>query len=137
MDFYVLYTELTTDPLGRGYAAMDEQEQAVDLNTVYRTLTRDTLSSAEIYERIDVAEFQGKSPEQKVYVRDILGLGEGIAVGLNSKARTVLLAIFGAGSATIAALAAALEVAVSRAVELGLGRVYPRDITTAYERYGG
>ena len=137
MDFQVLYTELTTDPLGRNYASMNEAEKATDLNTIYRTLTSDTLDSADVYEHIDVAEFQQKSPEEKVYVRDILGLGQGIFVGPGSKARTVLLAIFGGSSTTIAALAAALEKAVSRATELGLERVYPRDVTTAYERYGG
>ena len=38
MDYAILKTELTTDPLGRGYAAKDNQQVADSLNTVNRTL---------------------------------------------------------------------------------------------------
>ena len=36
MDYQVLSDELTNDPLGRGYSAMDDTAAAADLNTVYR-----------------------------------------------------------------------------------------------------
>ena len=120
----VLATELTVDPLARGYAGMaNHQARADSLNTANRTLTVDVLSSAQIYEAIDVSEFQALTDAQKAYVRDILGLGDSVAVGTGNKARTVLIGAFGGGSTTISALAALLDTTVSRAVELGLGLV--------------
>jgi hypothetical protein len=123
MNYQILYDEITNDPLGRGYSGMTDEDIATDLNTAYRTETRDTLSSAEIYENLDVVEFQEKSDAQKVYVRDILGLGDEVQVGPGTKARTVLISVFGPGSDTITALAAMLEVPISRAQEIGLWRV--------------
>ena len=137
MDYQALWTEISTDPLGRGYSAMTDPEIAIDLNTVYRTRTRSTLSSAEIYENIVVSEFQNKTDAQKVYIRDILGLGGDVQVGPDTKARQVMITIFGAGSQTIAALAASLQEDISRASELGFGRVLAQDIETARTRYGG
>ena len=137
MDYQALWIEVDSDPLGRGYADMSDAEIAIDLNVVYRTRTRNTLSSAEIYEQIVVAEFQAKTDAQKVYVRDILGLGADVRVGPDSKARQVMLAIFGAESATIANLAAILQESVSRADELGFGHVSGQDVETARTRYGG
>ena len=131
MDSIVLWEEISTDPLARGYAAMADAEVAADMNLLYRTLVRGTLSSADIYEQIDVAEFQGKSDAQKVYVRDLLGLGDNVQVGPASKARTVLIAIFGGTSVTISALAAILQVPISRATELGLAIVKPGHVQVA------
>lgn len=131
MDYRRLYNELTTDPLARGYAGMNDQAAADDLNSTYRTRTRATLDSSEIYENIDSTEFQGKTAAQQAYVRDILGLGNNVKVGPGSKARTVMLAIFGASSTTITTLAAALSTSISRADELALGNVLPADVTRA------
>ena len=129
--FELLKTEIADDPLGRGYAAMTDAEAADSLNTANRTVTRETLSSADIYETIVVSEFQALSDAAKVYVRDILALGGDVRVGAGSKARTVLIGTFGGGSATITALAAAITDTVSRATELGLGFVHPGDIENA------
>ena len=137
MDYQALWTEISTDPLSRGYSGMTDARIAIDLNTVYRTCMRDRLSSAEIYEQIVVAEFQTKTDAQKVYIRDILGLGGDVQVGPDSKARQVMLAIFGAGSGTLAALAAILPESVSRATELDFGYVHSYDVETARRRYGG
>jgi len=131
MDSVVLREEIDTDPLARGYATMLDAEVAADMNLPYRTLVRDTLSSAEIYEQLDITEFQGKTDAQKIYVRDLLGLGGSVQVGPASKARTVLMAIFGDSSVTISALAAILQVPISRATELGLGAVKPGHVQDA------
>lgn len=137
MDYQALWTEISTDPLSRGYAGMTDAEIAESLNTADRTITRDTLGSAEIYEQIVVSEFQALTDGEKTLVRDILGLGGNIQVGPGTKARTVLINVFGAGSQTITDLAAALEQTVSRAAELDLPRIYVHDVATARERYGG
>lgn len=115
-----LRDELLNDPLGRGYAGMSDQAAADDLNTAYRTRQRETMDSAEIYENIDISEFQAKTDAQKVYVRDILGLGANVRIGASSKARMVMVSVFGGGSSTIANLADAATENISRAVELGI-----------------
>lgn len=131
MDSQILWNEISTDPLARGYATMTDAQVASDMSTVYRTTVRTTLSSAEIYENINVTEFQSKTDAQKTYVRDVLGLGQEVQVGPDSKARAVLIAVFGAGSDTIQALAAMLLVAISRSQELGLGIVKPGHVQVA------
>lgn len=123
MDLSILANELTTDPLTRGYSGMTDQQAADSLNTVNRTRLRTHLSGSEIYEALDVSEFQSKTADQKQYIRDIIGLGGSVAVDANSKARTVLFAIFAAGSNTRANLTTIATVNISRATELGLETV--------------
>jgi len=131
MNYQTLHDELVNDPLGRGYSAMADAEAAVDLNTVYRTCTQTHLSSAQIYEEIVPSEFQALADAQKIYARDILGLGDGVNVQPSSQARAVMIQIFGAGSTTISNLAAVLQESISRAAELGLGAVTPGDVERA------
>jgi len=137
MNYAVLVPELRDDPLSRGYSGMTDAEVAAALNVVDRTRKRDTMTSAQIYEAIVTADFQALSDGAKVYVRDILGLWGDIAVGSGSKARAVLIAVFGIGSATIAALAAALNESISRASELGLPRPSSGHIKSAREIING
>jgi hypothetical protein len=128
----VLRDELTNDPLARGYAGMTAQQAADSLNTVNRTQNKTTLTGAEIYEAMDIAEFQAKTAGQQTFVRDIIGLGGNVSVGTGTKARAVLLSIFGGGSTTISALAAAIALpSISRAAELGLPRVGAHHVTEA------
>lgn len=136
MQIGALIGELVQDPLGRGYGEMTDAQAAVDLNTKYRTRTRTTLSSAEIYERTDIAEFQAKTAAQQVYVRDIWGLGDNVAVGVGSKARTVYLAVFSASSNTASNIGAALVESISRADELGLGIVLAVHVYKARAQIG-
>ena len=127
----ILKAELTDDPEAIGYSGMTDAEAATSINTANREVTRETLPSADIYEAINVSEFQALSDAAKVYVRDVLALGDGVKVGAASKARTVLIGAFGGGSATITSLAAAITDTVSRATELGLGFVHPGDVENA------
>jgi hypothetical protein len=127
----ILKTEITTDPLARGYSGMTNQQVADSLNTVNRPIQRTTLTGAEIYEQTDITEFQGKTAAQQIYVRDIWGLGGNIAVGAGSKARTVMITVFGAGSVTIANLLAILTTNISRATEIGATFVFAHDVANA------
>jgi hypothetical protein len=131
MNLLILKTEIETDPLARGYTGMSDLEVANDLNTEYRPHERPVLSSAEIYELTNSTEFQALTDPQKVYVRDIWGLGDSISVVSGSKARTVYVTIFGAGSNTIATLSAYINQIISRAQELGIGHVTPGDVALA------
>jgi len=131
MNYAILKTELTDDPLTRGYAAMSDQQAADSLNTANRSHLSDTLSSALLFENIDRTEFQALTAAMQSRVDRLLGLGEGIKVGPGSQARAELLAVFGGGSATAASLVAALTETVSRAQELGLPQLSAQMINNA------
>lgn len=127
-----LTTELTTDPLGRGYAAMSDAQAADSLNTANRTVERATLRAADIFEAVVLSEYNALAAAKKAQVDRVLNLAGGdIPVGANSKARAFLLDAFVAGSATRTALVAAVQHQVSRAAELGLGPVSHQMIAEA------
>lgn len=133
MDIDTLKTELTADPLAVGYSGMNDATAATSLNNhgTGRTLPVDNFSSAEIFEMIDAAEFDALTTADKALVDRVLGLGDSILVSPASKARAVLLAAFGDGTASRATMVAAVSRTVSRAEELGLGFVYPGHVQTA------
>lgn len=125
-----LKAEITNDPLGRGYAGMTDAQVAADLNTVNRD-NWVPLSSSQIFESIDAAEFVALTPAQQARVDRILGLGSGIQTTPGSQARSELIAVFGGGSTTITTLASIANQQISRAQELGLGVVREGHVTEA------
>ena len=52
MDYVALKSELTVDPLSRGYAGMTDAEAAIDLNTVYRERNRISMTGSEVINSI-------------------------------------------------------------------------------------
>jgi len=128
-----LRTELTTDPLSAGYAAMSDLAVATLLNddTTGRTVQVPTLDSVQLYEAIDTAEFDALTAAQKVDIDRLYGLGVGIDITAGSKARAVLVNAFGPGSASRTAILAIVVKAVSRAEELGIGHVWEGHVQTA------
>jgi len=115
-----LASEIADDPLGRGYSSMSEQEIADDMNTVYRQRPRDTMTSSEVANAIDPAEFIGLTNAQEQEIWNWLHLGVLNPFGIEA---TRFTAIFGGGSTTITALQAMRQESISRATELGLGVV--------------
>ena len=128
MDYVALKAELTADPLSRGYSGMSDSAAAADLNTVYRTRPKDTMTGSEILQAINKTEFTALTAANKQLVWDLLHLGTLNPFGVEA---ALFVDAFGGGSATIAALAAARVDDVSRGEELGLGTVYPGDIENA------
>lgn len=128
MDLVALKTELTTDPLSRGYAGMTDEEAATNLNTVDRTRNKTSMTGSEVVNNVDAAEWVALSGEEQAKVWDILHLGTLNPFGVEA---ALLIAIFGGGSATIIALQAARVDAVSRAEELGLGSIAPGHVENA------
>lgn len=129
----ILITELTTDPLTVGYSGMTDEQVATSLNNAGtgRTLPVDTLSAATLYEAIDTAEFDALSADQKTAIDRILSLGDAVILTPASKARAVLVAAFGAGTASRDAIIVEVTRAVSRAEELGLPVVRVGDVQRA------
>ncbi len=119
----ILRTELTTDPLVRGYAGMTTAQKITSLNAVDRTLAVDTVTGAEIYNAVNQAEFDALSAVEMAQVDRITALGDEISVADSGRARNTLLSLFAGGTTTRTNLAALKTRAVSRAVELGIGIV--------------
>jgi hypothetical protein len=117
-----LKTELITDPLSRGYAAMTDAQAAADILTKYRSRNRTYLSASEIFEAIDLAQFTALTADQKTQVQAVLNLGDNIQVGPGTKARAFLLNAFPNG-ATFDALVEAVSENISRAQELFGGEI--------------
>jgi len=107
---------------------VDSQLAADELNVLNRTVNRDTMTGSEVLNEIDKTEFNAKTDPQKQMVWDIVHLGTVNPFGVESE---LLTDIFGGGSNTITALAAARKTTVSRATELSFGRVRAGDITYA------
>ena len=121
-------TELTDDLLARGYAGMSDAAAAEDLNTVYRTRTRATVTATEVYQAIDQAEWAGLTAAQQTEIWNILHLGT-FTPGGREQSRFV--AIFGGGSDTITALAGVKNEDISRAEELGVPDVRVGEVIEA------
>ena len=128
MNIVILKSELNADPLGRTYSSMSAEQAATDLNTVYRTTNKVTMSASEVANSIVVTEFNALSDSIQQRVWNILHLGTINPFGIEA---TLLTNAFGGGSGTIIALAAARKNDVSRAVELGLGLVWPGEVNQA------
>ena len=126
MDIAALKSELTSDPLTRGYSGMSDAEAATDLNTVYRTRDKVSMTGSEVLNAVDPTAWAALTDVQQQKVWDIVHLGTLNPFGVEA---TLLIAVFGAGSATITALAAARKENVSRADEIGLGHVFPAHVT--------
>ena len=129
MNIAALKAELTDDPLGRGYSGMSDVDAATSLNEVNLFRNRTTMSGSEVLNAVDVGEWIALPDADRQIVWDIVHLGEVNPFGVEA---TLMLSIFSAAeSPTIAALIAARKESVSRAVELGLGYVYPGDVENA------
>jgi hypothetical protein len=118
MDYQALNTELTTDPLGRGYSGMTDEQAATDLNTVYRTRPRSSMSGDEIFAATDNTEFLGLTDhKQQLWVsftsKDVINAYDQTNIDF-------LDYIFGAGSTTKTTLSSLRTEDVSRATEIGL-----------------
>ena len=118
----ILKDELANDPLGRNYAGMDDEAAAADLNTSYRTRDRVSLSASEVYNAIDQPEWGPLSTTEKQEVWDILHMGDINPFGREA-ARFSAIFPTGPDGSTITALKAARIESITRATELGLGKV--------------
>jgi hypothetical protein len=118
-----LKTEVTTDPLGRGYSGMSDSEVADDMNTVYRTKTRETVSGWEIFNITDDVEYAALSDVEKTSWDNLCAIEQiDTSSGI---AKVKEAALFGVGTTTRQNLIDLKNPPASRAEELGLLFVYP------------
>lgn len=112
-----LKTELTDDPLLRGYAGMTDQEAADDLNSEYRPDPRTSMSASDVLNAVDDTEYGVLTDANKDRLWQLLGIGDLNPFGVEA---ALMTSIFGGGSATITALAADRVDHITRAAELGI-----------------
>ena len=112
------------------YGALDDQTVADTLNII-NIDNWVNLSSAEIFETIDISEFNALSAGDQGRVDRILGLEIGIRTAPGSKSRSELISVFGTGSVTITSLAGIANQQISRATQIGIPAVRVGWVTEA------
>lgn len=120
MNLGILKTEITDDPVSRGYSGMSNKDAATDLNIKYRTKNKETMSSTEVMNAIDKNEFNVLSADNKQLIWNILHISNINPFGIEAD---LFVDVFGGGSVTISSLTSLRVVNISRAVELGLGKI--------------
>ena len=132
MDYRKLHDELTTDPLGIGYAAMiargDLSAVADAINDPTRERSRGAVPASEVFEAIAPDDFAALDAGALARLGVILELGAVDLGGANTAAS--LEGVFGKG-ATVDALKVLGTLTISRGEELGLGKVEPGDVKMA------
>jgi hypothetical protein len=130
MDFFALRDEINTDSLTRGYSGMTDAEVADDLNTIYRTRVRTTMSGDEIFSATDSTEFTGLTDHERVLWVSFCGKDN--IDPSNATNIAFLDYIFGGSSTTKSTLATLRTENISRAEELGFGFI--KEANVAYAR---
>lgn len=118
MDLAKLKTEITTDPLGRGYAGMDDDAIAASLAVRDRQADRETLDAETLMGALDEAEYNALAARGKTYWGLLVQAG---SVPLTAIVKTQLSALFPNPSNTRTNVIALLKRTGSRAEELNLG----------------
>jgi len=121
MDIAKLKTELTDDPLVRGYASMSDEAAANSLNnTIDRALNRTSISPGEMQSAVVGTEFVVLSAVKQ---RGWLAILSDSVDPNNANIIAQIAEIWVGGTTTRANLLALKTKTVSRGVELGLGNV--------------
>lgn len=128
MNQQALVAEISGDPLGRGYSGMSDAEIRVELHTVYRTRNKTSMTGSEVLNSVDEDEWLALADTQRQTAWNVVHLGKINPYGVES---TILIGVFGAGSATITALASARVEAITRADEIGVSGARDGDIQRA------
>ena len=128
-----LKTELTTDPLARGYAGLSDAEATANINddttaALKRTLPKGGLTGDELFTATAAGEFAALADARQQMWVSWCGTSRD---PYNAANVAFVRYIFGADSATQANLQALRVRTVSRAVELGLGKQRVGDIQMA------
>ena len=130
MDIQALASELSGDPLARGYAGMSDAAAAASLNdTIDRTTNKSSMSGDEIFAATDSTEYDALTTDQKQLWLAFCGRDTVDPFGTANVAFVVSL--FGNPSTTRTALINGRVNSVSRATELGLGLVKPGHVGMA------
>jgi hypothetical protein len=133
-NYFTLWTEINSDPLGRGYSGMSNASIAGNLNTENRNLNKGTMSSTEVINAVKVSEFNALTSASQQRIWDTLHLGTLNPFGVEA---TIFVNVFGLSSSTIASLQSLRVETISRAQEIGLSTVAEGQVAKAKAQFGG
>lgn len=133
MDLAKLKAEITDDPVGLGYSGKTDEQVCDLLNSKTRSKHVELLTPTQILNAVVYSEWTVKTATQQQAIWNLLGMGALNPWGVEA---SIFTTVFGAGSQTIAALAALRVQAISRAEELGIETVAVGHINEA-RAYGG
>lgn len=125
----IVKNERINDPLNRGYLAMNRGEILIDMNTVYQTTNKSSLTGSEILNAVDKAEYLALTDPNKQVMWDIVHLGNINPFGIEAD---LFVDIFSGGSATITALQALRINNVTRGQKLKVGILSIVDIDDTF-----
>lgn len=132
--YHVLRDELlAAHPVTGAYNA-DDQLAADQLNAINITVQRTTLTSAELFEAIDLTEYAALAiaePAKHARVDRVLDLSGDIQVHPGSKARAFLTDAFPNGTTTFTEIGTVVSDTVSRGSQLGFDTVWPSEVAYA------
>ena len=113
------------------YAALSDQEAADLMNTQSETRIRAEMAGAEVYSLTDITEFDGLTEVRQSLWLTLCSI-DTFDPANGTPGVSLAVRLFGGGSATVTALQAARQEAVSPAVlYIGIHRVHAPDITAA------
>ena len=138
-------SEITTDPLARGYAGMTDAQVATDMNLVYRTNKAGVVDGYRVRERINVADFDAQlAPSNKTQNRELVSAFFSGQVNLQDDClKQAFWTIFPAGTVSRKNWTGETgadgrwlgdditKIKVSRGEELGVGKVRVGDVQQA------
>lgn len=101
------------------------------MSAVDRTVDVPTLSGSQLFEAIDDTEWQTLTADQKSDVQFVVSLGDTIQISPGTKARAMIARALSGQVNSLANLGVLGSKTVSRAEEIGLGRVTIGDIQSA------
>jgi len=127
----ILKTELTTDPLARGYVAMKHHKAAESFQDRDRTTANDTTTGGEVASAIVRADLAGLVAADKTYLQLLVSAATLQLKGPASAVKDELKTLFPAGSATRANLVSLFKRPGTRAEELGIPQPTASDIADA------
>ncbi len=123
----ILKTEIDTDPLARIYSGMTDDQLITSLNNKNRDFWI-TLSSAQIYQAVDLTELLALSAADQVRMDRVFSLAGEIVTAPGTNVRTEMIAVFGGASTTISNLASLANRPISRGAELTIGQVHQSNL---------
>jgi hypothetical protein len=122
-----IQSERRNNPLSLGFTGNDvDDAKLMNSKETGRTRNIESITNTQLWDLIDTDEYGVLLPAQKRVV-DILLDMRSIIIKPGSKTRSDILSIFADGSKTRSALLTVTTTPISRAEELGLGKVYSRD----------
>lgn len=131
MDLVALKTELTSDPVSIGYAAVITDHDAVArlINRPQRTMNREQFSGGDIASCLDPVEFAALTAVQRTWIQTLTGANGPLT--LFASLRQDIRSVLATATKSLAKFNNTINRTGSRAEELNFGLVTTSDVADA------